>query len=463
MNKSQVDLSFLFSGFKSSSPYKKIGKIESSNGLLYEVNLARGIIGSNVEFLTDQGQSCLGEIVSIKGKKCLAMPYESLTGINTETKVILKDLTTTIKMSHDLLGRVIDFRAQPLDDKGAIQGPYNKRSIYSKPLNPLKRPPIRENLDTGIGAINSFLSVGKGQRMSIMAGSGVGKSVLLGMIAKNTKADINVIALIGERGREVREFIENELGEEGLKRSVVIVATSDTSPLIRIKAAFTAMTIAEYFRDDGMDVMLMMDSITRLAMAQREIGLSAGEPPGLKGYPPSVFSQLPKILERAGTKNDCGSITGFFTVLVEGGDMDEPIADSIRAIVDGHIILSRELAAKNHFPAIDVLSSISRVMNTVVSKEQKVVASYLRDLLATYKESEDLINVGAYTAGINEKLDKAVMVYDDLVNFLKQDINESLSMEMVFEEMVRIARKAEGVAEENKEEEPEENKEFNVI
>jgi len=275
----------------------------------------------------------------------------------------------------------------------------------------------------------------------------VGKSVLMGMIARNTNADINVIGLIGERGREVLEFIQSDLGEEGIKRSVIVVATSDTSALIRLKAAYTATTIAEYFRDQNQDILLMMDSITRFAMANREIALSSGEPPGQKGYTPSVFAKLPKLMERAGTKKNSGSITGIYTVLVEGGDMDEPIADAVRGISDGHIVLSRQLAAKNHYPAIDVLSSISRVMPKVTSKEHKIVASHLRDLLASYKESEDLITVGAYARGSNAKVDKAIVIYDDLVSLLRQQIEESFTIDELFDRMLEIARKAENSSE----------------
>jgi flagellum-specific ATP synthase len=333
-----------------------------------------------------------------------------------------------------------------MDDKGEIEGPFESRGILGSSMNPLDRPPIRTRIDSGINAINSFMTLGMGQRLAIMAGSGVGKSVLLGMMAKYSNADVNVIALIGERGREVLEFIESDLGEEGLKRSVVIVAPSDSSALIRMKAAYFATTVAEFFRDQNKDVLLMMDSVTRFAMANREISLSAGDPPGQKGYTPDVFARLPKLLERAGTKKDSGSITGIYTVLVEGGDMDEPIADAIRAIADGHIILSRELAAKNHFPAIDVLQSISRVMSKVATKEFRIVSSYLRNLMAAYKQNEDLINVGAYVAGSNPTVDKAMLVIDEINELLKQDLDLGLplSQDELFDKLVEIARKAEG-------------------
>lgn len=441
-----LDLSSIHRNYEYASPYQKIGKVFANKGMVYEINLARAVIGSNVEFETEFGDKCLGEVVAINGNRCMAMPYEEISGINSETRVYLKDLTTTIKLSRGMVGRVIDFMGNPIDGKGPIeQEDSEMRSIFGTPINPLDRPPIREPLDVGIHAINCFMTAGKGQRFAIMAGSGVGKSVTLGMIAENSSADVNVIALIGERGREVLEFIESDLGPEGLKKSVVIVATSDSSALIRMKAAYVATTVAEYFRDRNADVLLMMDSITRFAMANREIALSAGEPPGQKGYTPSVFARLPKLMERAGTKAGAGSITGIYTVLVEGGDMDEPIADAVRAIADGHIILSRELASRNQFPAIDVLSSLSRVMNKVVSKEHRVVASHLRDLMAAYKANEDLINVGAYARGSNPKVDKALLIYDDIMGLLKQHqgMSEYYTIEALYDQMVEIARKAE--------------------
>lgn len=440
-----LDLSSIYKAYDYSTPYQKIGKVHSNKGMLYEINLPRAIIGSNVEFVTEFGERCLGEVVSIAGNRCMAMPYEEISGINSETRVYLRDLTTTIKISPSMLGRVIDFQGNPIDGKGPILGPYETRSIFGVPLNPLERPPIRQRMDTGIHAIDAFMTMGKGQRLAIMAGSGVGKSVLLGMIARNSSSDINVIALIGERGREVLEFIESDLGPEGLKRSVVIVATSDSSALIRMKAVYVASTIAEYFRDQKQDVLLMMDSITRFAMANREISLSAGEPPGQKGYTPSVFARLPKVMERAGTRAGYGSITGIYTVLVEGSDMEEPIADAIRAIADGHIVLSREIAAKNQYPAIDVLKSISRVMSKVVTNQHRVVSGHLRDLMASYKEMEDLINVGAYAKGSNVKVDKAIAIYDDLLRTLKQDLHmaEYLTYDPLYDRMVEIARKSE--------------------
>ena len=444
-----INLNQILRHIENRIPYEKIGKIIASRGMVYEASVPRAILGSNVEFIAENGERSLGEVVAIQGANCMVMPYNEISGINSETKIHLKEIVTEIRISPNMLGRVIDFQGNPLDNKGPIEGPYEKRSIFGTPLNPLDRPPIREALDTGINSINCFITAGKGQRLAIMAGSGVGKSVLMGMISKNTNADISVIALIGERGREVLEFIQSDLGEEGLKRAVVVVATSDTSALIRMKAAYTATTIAEYFRDQNQDVLLMMDSITRFAMANREIALSTGEPPGQKGYTPSVFAKLPKLLERAGTKKGAGSITGIYTVLVEGGDMDEPIADAVRGISDGHIVLSRSLAAKNHYPAIDVLASISRVMPKVTSKEHKIVASHLRDLLASYKESEDLITVGAYARGSNPKVDKAISIYEDLTNLLRQQVEDSSSIEELFDRMLDIARKAESAVDPN--------------
>ncbi len=444
-------------------PYKITGKIYSNKGMGYLVSMANAIVGNQVLFKNENGESCEGEVIGIEGSKCFVMPYKEMDGINPNTKIILQEKSSAIKLSDNLLGRVVDFQCRPIDKLGEIGGPYKKHQIYNEPLNPLERPQITDSIDTGINAINSFMTMGKGQRMAIMAGSGVGKSVLMGMIARNTNADINVIALVGERGREVLEFIKSDLGEEGLKRSVVIVATSDNSALMRVKAAYAALTVAEYFRDKGKDVMLMMDSVTRFAMAQREIGISLGEPPGQKGYPPSVFNKLPKLLERVGTKENSGSITGIFTVLVEGGDFDEPITDAIRAIADGHIMLNRDLAAKGQYPAIDILQSISRIMNKVVSNEHKIVAAYLKELLASYKDNEDLISVGAYVQGTNPKADKAILIYNDIVELLKQNIGESSSMEEIYDRMVELAKKAEGEGTGNSEQLEDSSSIYNVL
>ncbi|MCK5072374.1 MAG: FliI/YscN family ATPase [Bacteriovoracaceae bacterium] len=444
-NDGALNLAQIHKAYEYSIPYQKIGKIHSNHGMVFEVKLPRAVLGSNVEFVTESGERCFGEVVAIKGERCIAMPYEEMSGINSETRVYLKELTTVINISEKFVGRVIDYQGKPIDGKGPIDGPFDPRSIFGSSINPLERPAIKEPLDTGIHSINCFTTVGKGQRLSIMAGSGVGKSVLMGMIARNTNADVTVIALIGERGREVLEFIDNDLGEEGLKKSVVIVATSDMSPLIKAKAAYVATTIAEYFRDQQNDVLFMMDSITRFAMANREIGLSAGEPPGQKGYTPSVFSKMPKLMERVGTMEGAGTITGIYTVLVEGDDFDEPISDAVRAISDGHIVLSRELASRNQFPAVDVLGSISRLMNKVVTPEHRVVAAHLRDLMAEYRKMEDLINVGAYAKGSNNKVDKALVIHEELIGLMRQeqDFCDCLSIEELYDRMVELAKKAE--------------------
>ncbi|MCH7623115.1 MAG: FliI/YscN family ATPase, partial [Nitrospinae bacterium] len=333
----------------------------------------------------------------------------------------------TVNVSPKLIGRILDGNGRPLDGKGHIP-PNMEYPLMGTPLNPLDRNRVQEPLDVGVRAINGLLTCAKGQRIGILAGTGVGKSILMGMIARNTSADVNVIALIGERGREVKEFIEENLGPEGLKRSVVIAATSDQPPLVRLRGAFIATTIAEFFRDQGKDVILMMDSVTRFAMAQREIGLSVGEPPTTRGYTPSVFSMLPKLLERAGTSSGTGSITGLYTVLVEGDDLNEPISDAVRAILDGHIVLSRELASHNHYPAVDILNSISRLMIDVVSKEHHELSMQFNDILATYREAEDLINIGAYTKGSNARIDLAIEKIDQMNRFLRQGMNEKVDL-----------------------------------
>ena len=438
-----LDFSKLYKSFCYAYPYGRAGKIISSRGEGFEVGISRAQIGMNVEFVSTSGERCDGEVIAILRNRCIAIPYREMEGINSETLVYLKDSFQRLKLSKNLVGRVIDYEGNPIDDKGPIGGPFESRSIFGDPINPLDRSPIEEPLDVGVDAINSFLTIGKGQRISIMAGSGVGKSFLLGMIARHTSADINIIALIGERGREVLEFIKSDLGEDGLKKSVIIVATSDASPLIKIKAAYVATTIAEYFRDQNKQVVYMMDSITRFAMACREISLAAGETPGLKGYPPSVFSKLPKILERAGTKRGSGSITGFYSVLIEGGDMDEPVADMMRGSTDGHIILSRELVMRNHYPAIDILRSISRVAKNVISDEHQIVAGHLRDLLGVYTQNEDLINIGAYVRGSNAKLDKSISIHGDIIDLLKQGLEYRGGIDNVYDRMVKIARKGE--------------------
>ncbi|OGJ92996.1 MAG: EscN/YscN/HrcN family type III secretion system ATPase, partial [Candidatus Raymondbacteria bacterium RIFOXYA2_FULL_49_16] len=384
------------------------GRITQVIGLVIE---SEGPAASIGEICTIEFNGILvgrAEVVGFKEAKTLLMPLGEMTGIRPGLDVVATGRPLKISVDSSLLGRVIDGLGNPLDGKGPIQA-SSSRAVFSTPPSPLTRRRIAEPMVTGIRSIDSFLTLGKGQRVGIFAGSGVGKSVMLGMIARNCLAKVNVIALIGERGREVREFIERDLGEEGLKRSVVVVATSDQPALIRLKGALTATTIAEYFRAEGNDVMLLMDSSTRIAMAQREIGLATGEPPATKGYTPSVFAFLPRLMERAGT-SDKGSITGLYTVLVEGDDLDEPIADAMRSILDGHIVLSRALAQRNHYPAIDVLGSISRVMPDVIEKEHLAAARRLLTLMAEYRGAEDLITIGAYAKGSNPEVDRAITI-----------------------------------------------------
>lgn len=366
------------------------------------------------------------EVMGFKDNRVLLMPLEEIQGIGPGSRVVARQTQAYVPVGNHLLGRIIDGIGNPIDGKGPIHSKV-QYPIYATPINPLKRRRISEPLDLGIRAINGLLTVGCGQRMGIFAGSGVGKSVLLGMIAKKTDADVNVIALIGERGRELNDFIEKQLGEDGLQRSVIVVATSDHLPLIRMRGAFIATAVAEYFRDQGLKVNLMMDSVTRFAMAQREIGLALGEPPTTKGYTPSVFTLLPKLLERAGTSATRGSITGLYTVLVEGDDTNEPIADAIRSILDGHIVLTRELATQGHYPAIDVSRSISRVMDDIVEERHRDCARKFKSVLATYRKAEDLINIGAYAAGSNPDIDYAIRMLKPINAYLRQDVEPTVS------------------------------------
>jgi len=370
------------------------------------------------------------EVVGFDGEKLLLMPLGDIWGIRPADRIALKNSSSTVQVGHELLGRVVDALGNPIDGKGqlATQETY---PVYNTPPNCYGRKRITETLKTGIRAIDGLLTIGKGQRVGIFAGSGVGKSTLLGMIARFTEAEVNVIALIGERGREVREFIEDSLGEEGLRKSVVVAVTSDQPPLLRVQGALTATAIAEYFRDRGKDVMLMMDSVTRFAMAQREIGLSIGEPPTTRGYTPSVFAKLPMLMERAGTTEGDGSITGLYTVLVEGDDMNEPIADTSRSILDGHIILSRAMASQNHYPAIDISHSLSRLMSEIATSEHKQVAQQFRQVLADYEVIQDAYNIGAYTLGMNPKSDYAIKHIEVINQFLRQDNSPSTFEETI--------------------------------
>lgn len=425
----KTDLRFqpYIQAIEGSEPIQVHGKITEVIGLLIESTGPAASVG-DVCILEKNGiVAGRAEVVGFRQDRTLLMPLGSVEGIHPGLTVRGTKAPLLIGVGHNLLGRILDGLGEPLDSRGPLK--VDKyRSVYSAIPNPLHRRRITEPFQTGIRAIDSLVTVGRGQRMGIFAGSGVGKSVLLGMMAKNCKSDVNVIALVGERGREVREFIERDLGEEGLKRSVLVVATSDQPALIRLKAAMVAASIAEYFRDLGKGVLFLVDSVTRLAQAQREIGLAIGEPPATKGYTPSVFAMLPKFLERAGT-SEKGDITGLFTVLVDGDDMEEPIADAARSILDGHIVLSRKLAHRNHFPAIDVLESISRCMSDVVSDDHKKIAGMTKDFMALYRENEDLIQIGAYAAGSNEKVDKSIKINDPLSLFLRQDRNEKATLE----------------------------------
>jgi flagellum-specific ATP synthase len=356
------------------------------------------------------------------------MPLTNCDGVEPESRIVASHYEAKINVGPDMLGRVLDGLGNPIDGGPPLEGQKTMR-LYTQPLNPLVRSRIKEPLDVGIRAINCLVTLGKGQRTAIMAGSGVGKSVLLGMMSRFTKGDVNVIALIGERGREVREFLERDLGKEGLKKSVVVAATGDTSPLIRIRGAYLAAAIAEFFRDQGKDVLMIMDSVTRFAMAAREVGLAAGEPPTNKAYPPSTFAHLSRLLERAGTKGESGSITGLYAVLVEGDDMNDPIADSVRSIVDGHIVLDRKLASRGQYPAIDILSSVSRLMSDVVDDDQLRLCYKFRNVLSDYSKIEDLVNLGAYEKGNNKKADYAVETIDNMTRFLKQGVDAKAPME----------------------------------
>ncbi|WP_368650504.1 flagellar protein export ATPase FliI [Bacillus inaquosorum] len=409
--------------------YKRYGKVKRVIGLMIESKGPASSIG-DVCLIYAKGQSgkvIKAEVVGFQEENILLMPYLEAASIAPGSIVEATGESLRVKVGAGLIGQVIDAFGEPLDGKLLPKG-LSPVSTEQSPPNPMKRPPIREKMGVGVRSIDSLLTVGKGQRIGIFAGSGVGKSTLMGMIAKQTEADLNVIALVGERGREVREFIEKDLGEEGLKRSIVVVATSDQPALMRLKAAYTATAIAEYFRDKGKNVMFMMDSVTRVAMAQREIGLAAGEPPTTKGYTPSVFAILPRLLERTGA-NEHGTITAFYTVLVDGDDMNEPIADTVRGILDGHIVLDRALANKGQFPAVNVLKSISRVMSNISTRQHLDAANKFRELLSTYQNSEDLINIGAYKRGSSREIDEAIQFYPQLIQFLKQGTDESALLE----------------------------------
>lgn len=412
---------------------KRLGKVAKVVGLTVESIGPAAKLNDLCHIIAqDTDQVINAEVVGFRDDRVLLMPYDQTAGVGLGSRVENTNASFNVMVGDDLLGKTLDGLGRPIDGS-ELHCPH-AYPVQAPPPDPLKRELIDTVLPLGVKAVDGLITVGKGQRIGIFAGSGVGKSTLLGMFARNTKADINVIALIGERGREVREFIERDLGPEGMKRSVVIVATSDKPALIRKKAAMTATAVAEYFRDQGKDVLLMMDSLTRFSMAQREIGLASGEPPVSRGYPPSVYAEMPQLLERAG-RSDKGSITGLYTVLVDGDDFNEPITDTARSILDGHIVLDRKIAQKNHYPAIDVLQSISRVMGSIIDEKHKKAAGQLKNVLATYSEAEDLINIGAYRSGSNPSIDYALSKIDAVNAFLRQDIYEKQSFEEIVESL----------------------------
>jgi len=422
---------------------KYIGNITKVTGLTIESNGPIASIGELCYIYPhNKKEHILAEVVGFRDDNVLLMPLGDMNGIAPGSKVIASGKTLKVPVGEELVGRVLDGLGNPIDGLGQLKT-LKTYEVSNTPPNPLERKMITTPLSLGVKSIDGLLTCGKGQRIGIFAGSGVGKSTLMGMIARNSSADVNVIGLIGERGREVREFIQKDLKEEGLKRSVLVVVTSDQPALIRVKGALVTTAIAEYFRDLGLDVMLLMDSVTRFAMAQREVGLAIGEPPVTRGFTPSVFAMLPKLLERSGTSNK-GSITGLYTVLVDGDDLNEPITDAVRGILDGHIVLSRKLANQNHYPAIDVLASVSRVMSSIVSKEHLSMAKEIKNAMAVYKESEDLINIGAYKRGTNRNIDKAIDIKEDIDNMLKQETMASYSFEETISIMKDIVSKLNG-------------------
>lgn len=417
------------------NPISAQGRVSKIVGLMIEADGPRASVGEYCHIMTRGGSELPAEVVGFRNSTTLLMPLGELEGIAPGDRVIPQRQKLTVPVGPELLGRILDGLGNPLDDR-----PLLTKMVYplqSKPPSALLRPRIRDALSVGVKTIDGVLTIGRGQRMGIFAGSGVGKSTLLGMMARNTVAEVNVIALVGERGRELRDFIEKDLGPEGLARSVLIVATSDQPALIRLKAAFTATAIAEYFRDQGKNVLLMMDSVTRFAMAQREVGLTVGEPPATRGYPPSVFALLPKLLERSGMA-ETGSITGIYTVLVDGDDHNEPIADAVRGILDGHIVLTRELAMQNMFPAIDILQSVSRVMNDVISPEHMNLSGQVREHLAVYRDAKDLIDIGAYTPGSNSKIDAAIAHMDRILTFTRQGVDEHAGFAEMLQQLQEI-------------------------
>lgn len=434
----KVDLSGLSEKLDDTKLTRNYGHITRVVGLIIESKGPEVSIGE-LCYIKNNDKSVKAEVVGFDDNRVLLMPIGKMEGINPGARVIATGEKLKIKVGENMLGQILNGIGKPILDKDKKLSGLSERPVDRKPPNPLLRKRITEPLSLGIKSIDGLLTCGKGQRVGIFAGSGVGKSTLLGMAARNTEADINVIGLVGERGREVREFIERDLGEKGLENSIVVVATSDKPALVRFKAAQITTAIAEYFRDKGQDVLLMMDSITRVAMALREVGLATGEPPATRGYPPSVFAKLPRLLERTGT-NDKGTITALYTVLVEGDDFNEPVSDTVRGILDGHIDLSRELASRNHYPAIDVLSSVSRVMDDIVNEGHIEAAGELKKMLANYRESEDLINIGAYEEGSNPAVDRAIAHIDGINDFLQQGITEKSNFAQTVQQLKKVVK-----------------------
>ncbi|MFO0916889.1 MAG: FliI/YscN family ATPase [Planctomycetaceae bacterium] len=424
-------------------PYAITGSVTKLVGLTAAVSHFPVPVGAVVQLEREQGSPISAEVVGFSGEETLLLPYGDLQGIRRGTRARLKQSNPSVRVGAGLLGRVINSQGHFLDGLPPAVLPQ-RRSLHAAPISPLHRPRIDAPLTTGVRAIDGLLTCGKGQRLGIFAGSGVGKSTLMGQIARSTSADVNVVVLIGERGREVREFLEKDLGPAGLARSVVVVATGDEPALLRLRAAYLGTAIAEHFRDEGNDVLLMMDSVTRFALAQREIGLAAGEPPATRGYPPSVFALLPRLLERSG-RTGAGSITGFYTVLVEGDDTNEPISDTVRGILDGHVVLSRRLAEQTHFPAIDVLGSISRLMSDLATPDHLQASNAIKQLLSAYRQSEDLISIGAYQAGSNAQVDAAIQLRQPILQFLQQRVEEKSDLAAAVAALTKLGKLREGL------------------
>ena len=431
-----IDFEQFHSALNNVNLLNRQGSVVRVSGLTVESNGPAAGLGELCGIHMRDGRRVLAEVVGFQNDHLILLPLEHIEGISGGDTVTTRTTPRYINLSENILGRVLNGLGEPIDEKGPLMG-SEQRALDASSPPPLSRKKINQPLALGIRSIDGLLTCGKGQRVGVFSGSGVGKSVLMGEIANSSEADVNVVALIGERGREVREFLEGDLGPEGLQRSVVVVATSDSPPIQRVKAAFVATTVAEYFRDKGKNVLFMMDSLTRFAQAQREIGLAAGEPPASKGYCPSVFSLMPRLIERLGC-NEKGSITGILTVLVENDDLTDPVADSARSLLDGHIVLSRKLANRGHFPAVDILASISRLMPAIVSDEHKITAQKLREIYATYANAEDLINIGAFSSGSNKRIDGSIALIDRINNFLVQPVRERTGFEQMLSQLTDI-------------------------